>query len=121
MLLPKKFLFIFTIFLQIFINIYFCIGILWEKEATDTYCANSNKLTDVSNQNQCQEKCEAISTCPGISYSYKAGSTTYCYVCLNDVLSSAVNDFGFYRKPGMFKLKFHRGVNILLKNTTGQF
>ena len=68
----------------------------------------------MSNQIQCQGKCEAISPCKGISYSHKAGSTNYCYVCKDDVLSNASNDFGFYRNPGKFKLKFHRDVHILL-------
>ena len=81
-------------------NICLCIGgAPWEEEVTDKYCANSNVFVDVSNQIQCQEKCEAISTCPGISYSHKAGSTHYCYVCKDDVLTTSGNDFGFYRKP----------------------
>ena len=100
---------------QLFINICFCLGGgLWVKEATDKYCANSNSFADVSNQIQCQGKCEAISTCEGISYGHKAGYTHYCYVCNDDVLSNHRYDFGFYRKPGMFKLNFHRDVHILL-------
>ena len=97
---------------QLFINICFCIGgSLWAEEATDKYCANSNVFTDVSSQIQCQGKCDAISTCPGISYSHT--STDYCYVCKDEVLSYAFADFGFYRKPGMFKLKFRSHVYIL--------
>ena len=81
----------------------------------DKGCLNNNAFSDVSNQIECQEKCEAISTCPGISYSYGAGSTQYCYVCIDDVLSDITNDFGFYRKPGTFKLKFYSDVYIIFK------
>ena len=57
---------------------------------------------DVSNQKECQDQCESYSNdCIGIGYSYKPGNTHHCYLCYDDELTKASNDFGFYRRKSM--------------------
>ena len=70
-------------------------------------------------QLECQSKCEAISTCPGISYSSKAGQS-HCYVCKRDDLSSAANDYGFFRN-GNYYGKFYTGtfIHVLYSTAIG--
>ena len=82
---------------------------LWEREAASKYCKNYAKPNvDVSNQKECQDQCKAKAfECVGIAYSYKSGSTHHCYVCSDDNLDDAINDFGFYRKIN--------GKNIFIK------
>ena len=77
---------------------------LWKRESESKYCKNHVKPTiDVSNQKECQDQCVSYSNeCIGIAYSYKFGNTHHCYLCLDDNLSYASNDFGFYRRNGMF-------------------
>ena len=94
---PKIIFHILVYFYDVSINIYFSKGELWEEEATDKYCPNNDVFTGVSTQTECQIKCDAISVCPGISYSRKAGQS-HCYVCRDDVLSPAGSSYGFYRK-----------------------
>ena len=60
-------------------------------------CANANVKSDVKNQLQCQDLCEADIGCVGISYSYKLGMTQHCFLCKDDTLGRAKNEFGFYR------------------------
>lgn len=80
------------------------LGKFWPEETEDKYCPNSQTFKDVSNQAECQDKCEAQSSCVGISYSHQdAANRTWCYVCKDDVLRGAANDFGFYRRPGKNK------------------
>ena len=69
----------------------------------DKGCHNVDYFFDVSNQMECQAKCEAIVACPGIAYSHKIGFTHYCAVCNSNVLLNGGNNFGFYRKPGKSK------------------
>ena len=66
----------------------------------DEFCQNNTFRTDVSSQKECQQKCIEKINCVGISYSYKSGSTHYCYLCEDDKLrSDSLSDFGFYRRP----------------------
>ena len=76
---------------------------LWEEEIPDMYCVNQTTYTGVSNQIECQRKCETIGVCLGISYSYKIGFTHFCLVCMTDVLTTDIDYMGFYRKPGKSK------------------
>ena len=53
-------------------KICFCKGVtLWKEDKPDTICNKVGRRQDASNQAECQKKCEAITTCPGIVYSYK--------------------------------------------------
>ena len=83
----------------VFLISIFCNVVSWKNEATDAYCPDNLASSDVSNQYECQQKCEAADICVGITYSYKSISTHWCYVCLNDGLSNTGNEFGFYRRP----------------------
>ena len=80
----------------------------WAVEATEMLCEDHTVFTDVQNQIECQTKCESTFGCPGIVYS--SVYPQYCYVCMNDVLSSTF-EFGFYRKPGESELECHREIN----------
>ena len=91
----------FRIFL---INILFCKVELWQEEDMDMACVDITDFTDVSNQYECQTKCEASDVCVGITYSHQPSFTHPCWGCMNDKLSSSANDFGFYRRPGKTKL-----------------
>ena len=67
----------------------------------DKLCKKDHeKYSDVRDQKDCQQRCLANSDCVGISYSHKSSSKKYCYVCYSDELSNALNDFGFYERPG---------------------
>ena len=75
---------------------------LWPQDGENKYCtghqlANSD---DVENQKSCQNQCELVDECVGITYSNKPGNTKYCYICLNDELRDASNGFNFYRRQG---------------------
>ena len=76
---------------------------LWPEEAKDKFCfPNSFSSDDVSSQQECQRRCVEKIGCVGISYSHKDNDhMRYCYVCIDDNLTTAYNDFGFYRKPGI--------------------
>ena len=91
------------------------------EEETDKYCYYSDLFRGVLTQLECQSKCEAISTCPGISYSSKAGQS-HCYVCKRDDLSSAANDYGFFRN-GNYYGKFYTGtfIHVLYSTAIGKF
>ena len=56
---------------------------------------------DVTNQGQCQQRCESKSNCVGISYSQLVEKAHWCAVCYDDDLESSGYDFGFYRRPGI--------------------
>ena len=73
---------------------------LWPREESNRYCKNSDLRDNVSNQKECQSICMEATACVGISYSYKKGSTKYCYMCKDDELSLAGNQFAFYRPQG---------------------
>ena len=68
------------------------------KVSANRYCANSTVHRNVTTQIDCQELCEAVVGCPGISYSNKNEMTHLCYVCHDEILSVAGNDFGFYKR-----------------------
>ena len=86
-------------FSSFLINIFICYGKdHWEEEETDVYCETGRFLSGLSGQIECQAKCKAISTCPGISYSYHSSIISYCYVCIDDILSPADSNYGFHRK-----------------------
>ena len=72
---------------------------LWPEEVKDKYCPKSARNHDVSSQQECQQRCIEKIGCVGISYSHKCGKARYCYVCMDDNLKKARNNFGFYRRP----------------------
>ena len=74
---------------------------LWPEEVEDKYCDNYMKpaTNDTENQQTCQELCEENNACIGMSYSYKESQTNWCYICLDDNLSTATDNVAFYRKP----------------------
>ena len=75
---------------------------LWPEEVKDKYCPNSAHNNDVSSQQECQQRCIGKNGCVGISYSHKDDKNSkYCYVCMDDTLKTARNNFGFYRRPGI--------------------
>jgi len=74
-------------------------GDLWPEEKEDACCEQRTQYTDVTNQQECQNKCTSRSDCVGICYTYKPGHTYYCDLCFNDVYINAMNDYGFYRRP----------------------
>ena len=77
----------------------------------DMYCVDGTWIGKVSNQYECQTKCESNHDCVGISYTNKPGVLSGCYVCMNADLSTASNDYGFYRKPGKNSLYFHTYIS----------
>ena len=70
---------------------------MWIKESSHKYCPNNTARTVDNNQYQCEALCEADTGCVGISYSYKVGMTQHCFLCKDDTLGRAINEFGFYR------------------------
>ena len=80
----------------------------WVEEAKDKYCKNYSKplVTNVSNQTECQARCEADSNCVGISYSHMEEKKNFCFICNDAILSNATNNFGFYRKKGTLLIEY---------------
>ena len=75
---------------------------LWPEEVKYKYCKNSAWNHNVLSQAECQERCIMYDGCVGISYSYKDYDRSRgCYVCMDDNLTTAGNEFGFYRRPGI--------------------
>ena len=75
---------------------------LWPEVASDQCCLQNHKrLKDVTNQEQCQDQCQEDDTCIGICYSHKSTANHFCYQCLDDVVQSVGNNYGFYRRLGM--------------------
>ena len=92
-------------------SIYFS-GQLWTEESMNEWCPNSQRSKDVTSQRECQRNCEAKSACVGISYSHKdEANRRHCYMCRDDVLMNAPNNFGFYRRPGKKKLSVDSRVD----------
>ena len=84
-------------------NHFFAILALWLKETPDMICGNSKepefnkrKNSKIYDQLACQKFCEADSGCVGIA-TQTTGSL--CFLCLDDVVSSFSNNYGFYRRP----------------------
>ena len=71
---------------------------LWIEEAPNMKCTTYTKTASVDTQQECQSNCAQDPECVGILYSYKLGSTHHCYVCKDDNLLEATNNFGFYRR-----------------------
>ena len=80
--------------------------VLWPREAENRYCKNSDLSLNVSNHKECQTRCTETTACVGIAYSYKEGSTNHCYICNDDKLSLAGNQFAFYRRKGKAKYQY---------------
>ena len=61
-------------------------------------------------QLDCQELCQKNFGCVGISYSH---TDRGCYTCKDSILSTAINDYGFYKNPGdKQKALYHQKCNI---------
>ena len=73
---------------------------LWIEEAPNMRCTTYTETASVDTQQECQSNCVQDYECVGILYSYKLGYTHLCYVCKDDNLLEARNNFGFYRRPG---------------------
>ena len=86
-------------------NSYFCSAELWSEESMNKYCPNLKTSEHVSNQYECQAKCEAEESCVGISYvdndqlQSNAHSGHGCFVCNDDTLVYGSGGYGFYRRP----------------------
>ena len=72
--------------------------VVWVEELPNTMCSTFTQTAPVATQQECQSNCAQDSECVGILYSYKLGSTHHCYVCKDDNLLEATNNFGFYRR-----------------------
>ena len=72
------------------------------------FCIEFENAGSVNTQEACQVLCEAKdeSECVGISYSHKIGRVLSCYLCKADRLRPAGNEYGFYRRTGIFKTYF---------------
>ena len=87
----------------------------WSETSEDKRCPNNEVSTEVSTQIECQNKCGAQSSCVGITYSHKNdGIRKWCYMCKDDILKDASNDFGFYRRPGKNNLYSNKHIKKLL-------
>ena len=76
---------------------------LWAEEASNMICTEIVNSTYVTNQQECEVKCLQALKCVGIFYSYKFDKGSLCGICKNDILVSARNEYGFYRRPGNMK------------------
>ena len=75
---------------------------LWPIYGEKKYCTGHHLANEdlVENQKDCQEQCELVDECVGITYSNLPGNFRYCYICSNDELKDASNGFSFYRRQG---------------------
>ena len=64
------------------------------------------KILENWNLRECQALCEAKreEECVGIAYSHDLHYSHHCYLCFADILLVSDNEFGFYRRPGIFKI-----------------
>jgi len=76
---------------------------LWKVEKKNKYCPSHKMWTNSKGQQDCQNRCVNRKGCVGMSISYKSISTRYCYVCNNDKLANAANNFHFYRREALWK------------------
>ena len=74
--------------------------VTWQIESEDKYCRNNDTRNGVSSQIDCQYECLIEATCIGISYSQKSDHKQECYLCKDDVLTSDLREFSFYRRNG---------------------
>ena len=86
---------------------------MWPEEVKDKYCPNFAQDHDVSSQQECQQRCIGKVGCVGISYSHKDNNTRYCYVCMDDNLTTARNNYGFFRRPGIIDVQFLNTMIVL--------
>ena len=84
---------------------------LWkEEEASRAKCFfHVLKILENWNLRECQALCEAKreEECVGIAYSHNLHYSHHCYLCFADILLVSDNEFGFYRRPGIFEVYFH--------------
>lgn len=71
---------------------------LWSKKNTKHHCPFF-KFEPVSNQQECQAKCDTAPQCVGISYSTAIGFESDCFLCDSTSVTKNKNQFGFYPKP----------------------
>ena len=73
---------------------------LWPRVGENKYCTGHQLANRdaVENQKDCQDQCELVNDCVGITYSNRPGNSKYCYVCLNEELRDASNGFSFYKR-----------------------
>ena len=76
------------------------LGQLWASESNNKYCTNKVRHTE-PNKLGCQGLCEQNANCVGISYTNSGSYTDICYVCFSDTLTSDIDGFNFYRRPGI--------------------
>ena len=81
---------------------------LWNISASNKGCINYVFTRSVNTQRGCQALCEgkSESECVGINYSHKTRYKHSCYLCKDDTLQTAYYEFGFYQRPGIFKICF---------------
>ena len=77
----------------------------WPVEAKDKSCSN-NSYYHISSQHECQQICIGKNGCVGILYKafrYPRYHRYYleCKVCMDDNLTTSMDGFGFYRRPGI--------------------
>ena len=81
---------------------------LWkEEEASRAKCFfHVLKILENWNLRECQALCEAKreEECVGIAYSHNLHYSHHCYLCFADILLVSDNEFGFYRRPGIFEI-----------------
>ena len=96
---------------------------LWKKEASDKRCSNYVIKSHISTQKDCQALCIAKkeSECIGISYSHEKGMTQYCYLCRGDTLVSDQNEFGFYRRSGIFEICFFSLLLLVIHKVVNKY
>ena len=84
---------------------------VWKKEEASGFKCFFNvlKMLTINNIRECQALCEAKreEECVGIAYSHNLHYSHHCYLCFADILLVSDNEFGFYRRPGIFEVYFH--------------
>jgi len=75
---------------------------LWPEEEPGKVC-DSHQQGPYTDQLGCQEACESNNWCLGVDRTHKFEIWDSCFLCHDDKLVPAVNDFGFYRRPNMPK------------------
>ena len=80
----------------------------WNESASNKGCPNHvRKWSGKRTPEGCQVLCvKHESECVGIVYSHKIVDD-YCYLCKDGTLTSATNEYGFYPRPGIFKISFY--------------
>ena len=74
---------------------------LWPEETPNKLCMNMKNGKELDHL-PCQNLCEADAGCVGISVTQTRNdyvTQTKCFLCQDDILSTAGANYGFYRKP----------------------